>query len=169
MTTGAAHVRPFTGRLCRICAEGADPLAFAGAPAGRFHHDHQPTLYASLSPEGAGAGVALASYLSPNDPPRLIWPLHLAAPALADLRDPSACAALGIDPSDLVSRWAEAWAEGRPVRSWHASDRLRDLGLDGFLYPSRKAPEHGHVTLFTAAGLRRDGPPARWIPPAPHC
>ncbi|WP_334060929.1 RES family NAD+ phosphorylase [Limimaricola cinnabarinus] len=167
MTRAAAHVRPFAGRLWRICAEGADPLALVGSPMGRFHHDGQPALYASSSPEGAG--VALASYLTPNDPARWIWPLQLAVPALADLRDPKACAALGVDPRDLVSRWAEARAEGRAVRSWQLSDRMRAKGLDGFLYPSRKSPEHGHVALFGTTGLRKAGPPRRWVPPVPDC
>ncbi|MCP1170157.1 hypothetical protein [Limimaricola litoreus] len=113
--------------------------------------------------------MALASYLTPNDPARWIWPLHLAAPGLADLRDPSICAALGVDPRNLVSRWTEARAKGRAVCSWEVSDRMRAKGLNGFLYPSRKSPEHGHVTLFGTTRLRKAGPPRRWSPPAPDC
>lgn len=109
----------------------------------------------------------MASYASPGDPPRLIWPLHLAPKALADLRDRAVCAALGIDPDDLVSRWADDRAAGRQVRSWRASDHLRAMGPDGFLYPSRKAPEHGHVILFATKGLRLAGPPEPWSLAAP--
>ncbi len=113
--------------------------------------------------------MALASYATPRNPPRLIWPLHLTRQTLADLRDPSACAVLGIDPEDLVSQWTKAQTAGRPVRSWRASDRLRALGFDGFLYPSRKSPEHGHATLFTATGLRLAGPPKPWRLPMLDC
>ncbi|WP_268744173.1 RES family NAD+ phosphorylase [Limimaricola cinnabarinus] len=165
MTTGADIFRPLSIPLWRICAEGAEPLAPVASASGRFHHDGQPALYASLSPEGAG--VAMASYASPGDPPRLIWPLHLAPKALADLRDRAVCAALGIDPDDLVSRWADDRAAGRQVRSWRASDHLRAMGPDGFLYPSRKAPEHGHVILFATKGLRLAGPPEPWSLAAP--
>ncbi|MGR3463733.1 RES family NAD+ phosphorylase [Limimaricola sp.] len=165
MTRRAELFRPFAGRLWRICAAGADPLAIVASPEGRFHHDGQPALYASLSLEGAG--VALVNYVTPDDPPRLAWPLDLAVTALADLRCARVCAGLGIDPDDLVARWAMDRSAGRPARSWRASDRLRDLGAAGAIYPSRKSPEHAHLVLFAATGLRRAGPPRLWRAPKP--
>ncbi|EYD70795.1 RES family NAD+ phosphorylase [Limimaricola hongkongensis] len=160
MTRRAEFLRPFAGRFWRICVEGIDPLSTVTSPEGRFHHDGQPALYASLSPEGAG--VALASYVTPEDPPRLVWPLDLATTALADLRRARICTGLGIDPDDLVARRAMDRAAGRPARSWRASDRLRDLGATGAIYPSRKSPEHAHLVLFAATGLRCAGPPRAW-------
>jgi RES domain-containing protein len=162
---GAELLRPFSGRLWRICAAGADPLAFVANPEGRFHHDGQPAIYASLSPEGAA--VALATYLRPDDPPRRLWPLELAAPRIADLREDENCVALGVCPDDLMARWAEDRAAGRPARSWRASDRTRALGATGFLYRSRKAPEHAHLVLFSASGLHQAGPSRRWPEPLP--
>lgn len=162
MMTAASGLRPFSGRLWRICTDGADPLAPVSSPEGRFHHGGQPALYTSLSPEGAA--VALASYVTRHDPPRLIWPLDLNAAAMADLRDPDTCAAFGIDLSDPVARWTDDRAAGRPARSWRASDRLRALGATGGLYASRKAPHLGHAVLFEATGLRLAGAPTVWTP-----
>ncbi|MGR3497916.1 MAG: RES family NAD+ phosphorylase [Limimaricola soesokkakensis] len=164
MRSGADHLRPFSGRVWRICDDAADPLAPVASPEGRFHHDGQPALYVSLSPEGAA--VALATYAAPADAPRRLWPLDLVTADLADLRDENVRTSLGVDLEDLVARWADDRAAGRPARSWRASDRLRDLGASGFLYPSRKSPEHGHLVLFSIRGLCRGGPSSPWLSPS---
>ncbi|MCZ4261862.1 RES family NAD+ phosphorylase [Limimaricola sp. G21655-S1] len=164
MKSGAGRLRPFSGRVWRICDDAADPLALVASPEGRFHRGGQPALYVSLSPEGAS--VALATYAAPGDAPRRLWPLDLATTDLADLRDEDVRTALGVDFEDLVARWADDRAAGRPARSWRASDRLRGLGASGFLYPSRKSPEHGHLVMFSTHGLCRGGPSSLWLGPS---
>ncbi len=167
----AGHLfRPFSGRAWRIlsAADTSEPLRPAQHPKGRFHHDGQPALYLSLS--AAGASVALATYLAPNDPPRVIQALQVEATRLLDLRDPGLCRQLGIDPADAVSRHAEDRASGRPARSWRASDAARALRAQGMLYSSRKAPELTHLALLDwqgpdSARVTVAESPRLWRPP----
>ncbi|MEZ5716721.1 MAG: hypothetical protein R3D85_17190 [Paracoccaceae bacterium] len=80
-------LRPFAGPVWRILPadRAGAPLAPVRAPEGRFHHDGQAALYASLSREGAG--VAIARYVTPGDGPRMVVKLTLALARVADMRD----------------------------------------------------------------------------------
>ncbi len=135
-------------------------------PEGRFHHDGQPALYASPSPETAA--VAIDIYLKPDDADRVIIPLRLTNARLADLRDPAVCDALGVDPLWASVPWADERAKGQPATSWRASDAVRQSGANGMIYASRREPSRWHVVLFSwnkpdAGQLRQDGPVAFWV------
>ncbi len=73
----------FAGIIWRAAFDGQSPLIAASAPEGRFLHSGQAALYASLTPEGCR--VAIWRYVAPDDPPRLIHPLHLMVERVIDL------------------------------------------------------------------------------------
>ncbi len=136
-------------------------------PEGRFHHDGQPALYASPSPETAA--IAIDIYLKDNDAPRVMIPLAIENAKMADLRDPDTCATLGIDPVWPSVPWADQRTAGKPATSWKASDIVRDSGADGMIYASRRAPERWHIVLFrwnqpNAAMIGLGGPQTAWVP-----
>ncbi len=136
-------------------------------PEGRFHHNGQPGLYASPSPETAA--IAIDIYLKDNDAARVMIPLEVTDAKMADLRDPGTCARLGIDPRWPSVPWADERAKGKPATSWKASDIVRDSGADGMIYASRRAPERWHIVLFRwnqpdAATVRLTGAPSPWSP-----
>lgn len=139
------------------------------SPEARFHHSEQTALYASPLP--ASAAVAIDVYLRPDDPPRVIQPLHLTSDRLIDLRDPATCAAVGIDPAWPSVEWRAQRDAGQPATSWRASDAARAAGADGMIYHSRRDPSRWHMVLFdwgTAPQTRltRTGPAETWTPPA---
>ncbi len=121
-------------------------LSGANAPEGRFHHDGQAALYLSASPEGAA--VAIATYLRPDDPPRVMVLLAVTSARILDLRQPDNLGALGLSGHEPSAKWQEERAQGLPATSWRASDSVRKAGADGMIYASRKAPELWHLVLF---------------------
>ncbi|MGZ9811503.1 RES family NAD+ phosphorylase [Pseudoroseicyclus sp. H15] len=135
-----------------LFADQTDPLAPVRGPKGRFHHSGQPALYASLSPEGAAA--ALARYVRPDDPPRLIHRLDLSIDGIVDLRE-----------NDTARI---AWHEiDGPAPTWPLSDAARASGAHGLLYRSRTRPDLENVALFDWAGaLRIAGVPNVWPDPS---
>ena len=156
-------------RLWRIlfAHRPGDPLSPAAHPEGRFHHSGQPALYAS--PSLAAAHVSIDSYYRSDDPPRVTVPLRLAQARLADLRSPAAARNLGVDFAATIADWRAERADGRPVLTWPVGDRIRQSGMDGMLYTSRKAPPHWHVVLFSwndggGARLSVDGRPIPFDP-----
>jgi hypothetical protein len=139
-------VTAFAGIIWRAAFEGQSPLIPASAPEGRFHHSGQTALYASLTPEGCR--VAIRRYIAPDDPPRLIHPLHLKAERVIDM---TGRPELGIVWQDL--------RESGPSPTWVISDRLRAEGWQAMLYSSRSRPDLTHIVAFdllspalTAAG-----------------
>lgn len=139
---------PFGGTLFRIAfAKCADSILDGVIhPEGRFHHDGQPALYASPTPEGAA--IAIDVYVKPHDPDRVLIPLKVSGARLADLRDRTVCDRLNIDPDWPSVPWADQRAQGRPATSWQASDAVRATSADGMIYRSRRAPDRWHVVLF---------------------
>lgn len=136
-----------SGVFFRVMFEGrGDPLGAVVNPEGRFHHDGQPALYASETREGAV--VATLSYARRGDPPRVIYPLMLAARRLIDLRDPREAVHHELDPALASLRWQEDRASGRAPATWALSDAARAAGADGMLYASRKRPDLTHLVLF---------------------
>lgn len=136
-------------------ARAAEALAPAISPEGRFHHDSQPALYVSPRPDWACH--AIAAYVRPDDPPRMIVELHLTDARLLDLRDPSHCAAFGIDPTLAAVPWLPQRAKGLPASTWTASDRARASGADGMIYTARTKPSRWHVVLFSWPMARLTG------------
>ena len=137
-------------------------LAPVASPEGRFHHGSQTALYLSETVEGVG--VALATYLRPEDPPRLLVPLEVTCGGLFDARPDGALEALGLAPGAGAVRWQEDRAAGRRPLSWDLADAVRATGADGMLYASRKRPDLTHLVLFRwnaagAATVARAGAP----------
>lgn len=138
-------------------------LAPAISPEGRFHHDGQHALYVSPRPDWACH--AIAPYVRPDDPPRVIVALHLADARLLDLRDPAHCAAFGIDPARAAVPWLPRRAKGLAAATWDVSDRARASGADGMIYTARSEPSRWHVVLFTWLKARLTG---RTLPHPPE-
>jgi RES domain-containing protein len=160
-------MRPLVGRFWRagFIAHEADLLTPARAPEGRWHHGGQRALYLSGSPEGCQ--VALKVYLREDDGPRAIYPLEVRATRVVDLRRADVRADLGTSLDQMHAFWADLQAQGEPSPTWTLGDRLRDMGADGLLTPSRSRPDLTHLTLFSwthpgHAQVRREGAPLPW-------
>ena len=141
-------IRPVSGRFWRsIYATDADcVLNGARSPEGRYHHDGQPALYVSPSPEYSR--IAIDVYLRPDDPPRVIVPLDVSQARLADLRDPDMQRALGLKGHEASVPWQPERAAGLTATSWVASDAARDADADGIVYAARSDPDRWHIVLF---------------------
>ena len=159
-------------RLWRILAEAQALEASAGAaaPEGRFHHDGQPALYASLSPEGAAASIT--RYLDASDAPRVIVELEFepgGAPLLDLVTDPGSLP--GFAPDADRHRWDLDRAAGRRPVTWDLSDAARATGASGMIYRPRLRPDLANLVLFrwnrpAAPQLRIVRPGRIW--PAPE-
>ena len=122
------------------------------SPEGRFHHDGQPAIYTSLTPEGCG--IAIRRYLRTDDAPCLLVPLTVAAARLVDLRG------AGAAPSVV---WQDSRASGALAPTWALSDAGRDRGAQGMFYRSRSRPDLVHLVLFDPAAIRDAGPATAWV------
>lgn len=156
-----------SARIWRILPAGADPVSPVLSSEGRFHHSGQAALHGSPTPQAAAHAVA--PYLRPGDPARLVYPLALTAAHLADLRNAATLAALGLQGHEASVPWLPERTAGRPATTWTASDAVRAAGFDGLIYTARSAPDRWHVVLFRwnlpgAANLVPDGPPIPHIP-----
>ncbi len=156
-------IRPVSGRYWRSVFEADADRVLDGArnPEGRYHHDGQPALYLSPSPEFSR--IAIDVYLRPDDAPRVIVPLDVAQARLADLRDPDTQRALDLKGHEASVPWQPERAAGHPATSWIASDAARDAGADGIVYAARSDPDRWHIVLFRwndtgGATVRRAGP-----------
>ena len=146
---------PWHGTAWRLIDAAAVERAAlpVGSPEGRFHHDGQPAIYTSLTPEGCG--IAIRRYLRADDAPRVLLPLTVAADRLVDLRG------AGAAPSVV---WQDIRASGAPAPTWALSDAARDRGAQGLLYRSRSRPDLVHLVLFDPAVIRDAGPAEAWYP-----
>ncbi|WP_342076770.1 RES family NAD+ phosphorylase [Yoonia sp. SS1-5] len=156
----------------RIAFAGLADGVLNGAihPEGRFHHDGQPALYASPSPQSAA--VAIDIYLRADDPPRVLVALDIRSDRIIDLRDDATTRRLGIDPAWPSCPWADQRARGEPATSWKVSDAVRGSGADGMIYASRSVPSRWHLVLFRwnrgdGAQVRQHGAPVSWKPAQP--
>lgn len=138
-----------SGIFHRIVFEADLPNLLAGAksPEGRFHHDGQPALY--LSPTPDAAGHAIAAYLRPDDPARVIIALTLQNARVVDLRDPATLQTLRLDGTEASTPWQPERQQGLPATTWRASDAARATGADGMIYTARSAPSRWHLVLFS--------------------
>lgn len=160
-------MRPLAGRFWRagFIAHEADLLTPARAPEGRWHHGGQRALYLSGSPEGCQ--VALKVYLRESDGARAIYPLEVRADRVIDLRCAETRASLGTSLDEMHAFWADLLTQGRHSPTWSLGDRLRDMGAEGILTPSRSRPDLTHLTLFSwnapqGPSVRREGAPLPW-------
>lgn len=136
-------------------AKAKHALAPAISPEGRFHHDGQPTLYASPRPDWAEHAVK--AYLRDDDPPRVICELEIPPTKVLDLRDRDQCAAWGADASLAAVPWLPERARGMPATTWALADLARANGAEGMTYTARSAPERWHLVLFEWHGARLTG------------
>lgn len=125
------------------------------SPEGRFHHSGQRTLYVSPRPDWACH--AIQTYVRATDPPRVICELRLTGARVLDLRNPSHCAAAGIDPQQAAIPWLPQRTQGLPASTWKVSDRAREFGADGMIYTARSEPTRWHLTLFRWSEARLTG------------
>ena len=128
-----------------------DPLfrkhAIAGSrAAGRFSRPDQPTLYMSSSVEGVE--TAMIAHASSRTVALEIIELEVEAGNIADLRNPSLLARIGIEASDATAPWQDVVAAGGTPRSWTVRDQLVAAGANGLIDPSRKRPGLWHLVLF---------------------
>lgn len=113
--------------------------------AGRYSRENQSTLYLSSSIPGVVAAlgrydVDIASYV--------VHSFRVCASSIFDLRDHNACSAANIDRRDALVDWQQAIRSGDEPASWQVADKLRQLGANGLIDPSRKAPKLWHLVLF---------------------
>ncbi|MDO9524667.1 MAG: RES family NAD+ phosphorylase [Gemmobacter sp.] len=163
-------MRPATlaGRFWRIVLADDLPRVLAGVKSaeGRFHHSGQSALYLSPSPEAAGHAVA--SYLKPGDPPRVVAPLRVINARVLDLRLESVQRPLGLTGAEAATPWQPQRARGLPATTWLASDAVRTAGADGMIYTARSDPTRWHLVLFRwnalcGAQVETDGPATAYI------
>jgi hypothetical protein len=149
----------FRGPVWRILSAGhaMHCLAPARHPEGRFHHDGQVALYASVSAEGAG--VALRRYVRADDPPRVIVPLAVELERVVDARGDARLSVI----------WQETREQGLPAPTWEISDAAREQGAQALLYSSRSRPDLSHLVIFdiTPHTVTQNGPAQDWHPPYP--
>jgi hypothetical protein len=143
---------PLEGTVWRLIFAGQDPLAPVASPEGRFHHSGQRAIYTSLTPEGCG--VAIARYLTPGDPARVLVPLTLRRIFCADHR--------GNPGASVV--WQDVRAAGKDSPTWVISDAARTQGAQAILYSSRSRPDLTHLVLLAdpAALGAHSGPVQPW-------
>jgi RES domain-containing protein len=139
---------PVAGRFWRsvFAADLDRVLQGARSPEGRYHHDAQPALYLSPSPDYSR--IAIDAYLRTDDPPRVIVPLDVTGANLADLRAPHVQCALGLNGTESGTLWQPECAIGQPATSWIASDAARHAGADGIIYAARSDATRWHIVLF---------------------
>jgi len=113
---------------------------------GRFSPLETPTLYLSASPEGVAA--AMIAHTDSESPSREILSFDVAATNIADLRDRTTMAAIGVDIDAASAPWQNDVAAGRTPASWKIRETLLGLGARGLIDPSRKRPGLWHLTLF---------------------
>ena len=148
---------PLSGRFWRAIFEGDDAqlLKPAGAPAGRWHHSGQTALYCSMQPDACR--VSINSFKTADDPPRKIYAIDIMADRIVDLRISSRRDTLNTSLDTIHAEWKEAQTTGQIAETWRLSDKLRALGVQGILSPSRSRPDLTHLTLLdwnTSTGAR---------------
>ncbi|MEP3467952.1 RES family NAD+ phosphorylase, partial [Marinobacter alexandrii] len=111
-------------------------------PAARFNRQGQDALY--LSPNELSARVAIGQYVEETVHSRVLLTYRVSDFRLFDLRDP----ANSIVYDQAKQPWLQPLADGETHASWQAADKVRDMGYDGLIDPSRHRPGLWHITLF---------------------
>ncbi len=145
---GDALSRRVRGTFYRAVDPAYRESALVGSrAAGRYSPPGVPTLYLSSSPEGVAAAMIAHADHRAHD--LEVVEFDVEAAGIADLRDPTTLAGLGIDPGDAAADWQGPVAEGRVPPSWAVRDALERHGAKGLIDPSRKRPGLWHLTLFS--------------------
>ena len=113
---------------------------------GRYSSPAESALYLSASPEGVEA--AMTTHRQDGQQARTLLSFEVRADRIFDLRNHHRCSAVGIDPAAAAASWREAVARGGEPPSWSVARRLKELGADGLIDPSRQAPGLWHLVLF---------------------
>ena len=113
--------------------------------AGRYSRENQSTLY--LSSSMAGVVAAMGKY-DVDIPSYVVHSFRVSAPSIFDLRNHNSCMAADIDLRDALGDWQQTIRRGAEPASWRIADKLRQLGANGLIDPSRKAPKLWHLVLF---------------------
>ena len=114
--------------------------------AGRYSPPDVPTLYLSSSP--AGVAAAMQKHAGGRTPALKVLAFEVHADRIADLRDLTAMAELGVDPGDALGDWQSAVEAGKSPASWGVRERLESIGAVGLIDPSRTSLGLWHLTLF---------------------
>ncbi len=114
--------------------------------AGRYSRADEPTLYLSSTVDGVEA--AMIAHADARPASLEIVTVSVEASGIVDLRNPSATAALGVDPADAAAPWQDVVAAGGEPPSWCVRDRLAAAGANGLIDPSRRRPGLWHLVLF---------------------
>ncbi|WP_434288515.1 RES family NAD+ phosphorylase [Celeribacter sp. SCSIO 80788] len=125
----------------RLVVPGQNPERPVSSPEGRFHHDGQPAIYTSLTPEGTR--VAIARYAG-DGVERDLWTLEIAVSHLSDHSG---------DPA-LSVVWQDLRQTGAASPTWQLSDKARAEGAEAMLYSSRSRPDLTHCVLFEPKVIR---------------
>lgn len=136
---------PLEGRFYRCLSPRYQSMPLSGAGAarhgGRFNRPGVPALYLSMELE-----TAVQEYQQTlKTRPGTFCVYQISASAIADLRNP---APFGISSADLECPWRDLKADGLPVPSWVATDRLLALGTQGALVPSNIAKTGTNLVLW---------------------
>lgn len=97
-------------------------------------------LYLSATPAGVEAAMQAHGGLEG----RRIHALRVDAQGIVDLREPD------LEPLRKAGAcdWRDALIRGERPASWDVAQRVIDLGANGLIDPSRKAPDLWHLVLF---------------------
>jgi RES domain-containing protein len=147
VTKSLAPFVQVTGTFFRAVADWpkVDPIAGSIAE-GRYSRADQKTLYVSSSAEGVLA--AMEDHPLPDGETRSIWSLFVDAGRIADLRDDAVFQAIGMRREDALRPWRDRLAQGLEPSSWAVRSGLEQMGAEGLIDPSRKAPGLWHLVLF---------------------
>lgn len=137
-----------------VDARFADAVLKGSHAAGRYSSREEPTLYLSSSVDGVDA--AMIKHAARAAQQQVLLEFAVDAHRIADLRDVSAMARLGIDPQDAFGDWQTALAAGQTPASWRVRRHLEACGAQGLIDPSRQRPGLWHLTLFA---WNREGAP----------
>jgi RES domain-containing protein len=111
------------------------PLSGAGAAVngGRWNAKGVPALYLAADPM-----TTLAEYNQDIQfRPVTLAEYHIVSGNFADCTTPTGRASFALDDDIFTAAWRSQTLMGMIPASWSASDRLREDGFDGLLYPSR--------------------------------
>ncbi|RYD93812.1 MAG: RES domain-containing protein [Sphingobacteriales bacterium] len=148
MVQARQRLTKIAGAFFRIAFEHDAERVLSGVATreGRYHHDAEPALYMSNTPEWAWKAVE--SYVRLGDASRIVSELHVSDARVVDIRDQDLCRDLGIIPSDSDVPWQPQLSARQRPSTWNVSDRARQAGADGLVYTARTAPLRWHLVLF---------------------
>jgi RES domain-containing protein len=101
-----------------------------------------------MSSSEEGVRAAMQAHPPAAGELRSTWPLVVDADRIADLRDDAVFLATGMQRDDALAPWQDGLAKGHEPSSWSVRTALEEIGAEGLIDPSRKAPGLWHLVLF---------------------